>query len=106
MDNRNYYIDLQMNKLDTEKQAALRAQVEHIDYSMFDALDHREAADKGIISPIGAVSIKEIAQREAEFTAIGLDAIRACKVGAVLLAGGQGTRLGADGPGICTFSNV
>jgi len=98
MSNRNYFIDLQMSKLSPEGQEALAAQVANIDYTMFDVLDHREAADKGVISPIGAVSIKEIAQREAEFTAIGLDAIRACKVGAVLLAGGQGTRLGADGP--------
>ena len=40
----------------------------------------------------------EIRKRSDEFRRIGLDAIRAGKVGAVLLAGGMGTRLGSDNP--------
>ena len=100
MSNRNYYIDLQLSKLAPEQQELLRNQVNSINYALFDALDHREGGEsvKGEISPIGAVEIGDIAAKEAEYRAIGLEAIRACKVGAVLLAGGQGTRLGADGP--------
>jgi len=99
MKNRNFYIDLQLSKLPPEKKESLRSQVSSIDYSLFDALNHLGGeSSKGEISPIGAVEVGDIAAREAEYRAIGLDAIRACKVGAVLLAGGQGTRLGADGP--------
>ena len=50
------------------------------------------------IRPINGLRHAEIERRKAEFEKIGVEAIRAGKVAAVLLAGGMGTRLGVDGP--------
>ena len=74
MKNRNFYIDLQLSKLPPEQQEILRAQVSNIDYSLFDALELRECENaRGVFSPISAVSISDIAAREAEFRSAGLD---------------------------------
>ena len=50
------------------------------------------------IRPIEGLRLAEIEERKAEFEKIGVEAIKAGKVAAVLLAGGMGTRLGVDGP--------
>ena len=42
------------------------------------------------------MELPEIEGKKAQFKEVGLDAVRNCKVGAILLAGGQGTRLGFD----------
>ena len=51
-----------------------------------------------MITPLEVMQIPQIKERETEFREIGLDAIQKGKVGAVLLAGGMGTRLGSDDP--------
>lgn len=57
-----------------------------------------ELVQKGKITPLAAMELEEIAANRKGFTAAGLEAIRDGKVGAVLLAGGMGTRLGSDNP--------
>ncbi len=57
-----------------------------------------EEIKKGAITPLAAMELDEIEANKDEFTKIGADAIKAGKVGAVLLAGGMGTRLGSDDP--------
>lgn len=86
-------------ELDPREQEALLGQIEAADMSVLEAVRHREQlAGRGMIEPLAAMQLAEIeAEREA-FTAAGLEAIRAGKVGAVLLAGGMGTRLGSDDP--------
>ncbi len=50
------------------------------------------------IEPSPALEIDEIEKRRDEFRSIGVDAIEHGRVGAVLLAGGMGTRLGFEAP--------
>ena len=89
-----YYDELS----DSEKQALLD-QIDSADMSVVSYYDKRgEVAPAGHIEPLAAMELGEIRKRSDEFRRIGLDAIRAGKVGAVLLAGGMGTRLGSDNP--------
>ena len=76
----------------------LLSQIEDIDWDMIDAAMVEKPAERGVIEPLGAVEIEEIKRRHEEFTEEGIKEIRAGKVGAVLLAGGMGTRLGHSGP--------
>lgn len=86
-------------ELTSEEQTALLAQIAATDMSILESCMHRdELAKKGVITPLAAMQLAEIdADREA-YTEVGLSAIRAGKAGAVLLAGGMGTRLGSDNP--------
>lgn len=86
------------DELDEDGRRGLLRQIEDVDFEMLDAIHHPKEEGKGKITPLGAVEIKEIEERKEEFVEEGLTAIREGKVGAILLAGGMGTRLGFDQP--------
>lgn len=87
------------NELSEEEIESLSAQVRSTDWSVLENLTHREdLSGKGNIQPIPGLRTEEIERRREEFFNLGRQAIVDGKVGAVLLAGGQGTRLGSDGP--------
>lgn len=89
-----YYDELS----DTQRQELLK-QIDATDMSILEACRHKEdLTKKGVITPLAAMELDEIEAHKDSFTAEGLEAIRAGKVGAVLLAGGMGTRLGSDNP--------
>ena len=86
-------------KLDAAGKEKLAAQVEKIDWSIVAMAGHAELAqERGKLEPLSALEVSEIEVNKAQYKKSGLEAIKAGKVGAVLLAGGQGTRLGSDGP--------
>lgn len=87
------------DELSAQEQQELLAQIEATDMSILAACQHKEdLVQKGEITPLAAMELDEIEANRESFTATGLEAIRAGKVGAVLLAGGMGTRLGSDDP--------
>ncbi|MGM9681170.1 MAG: UTP--glucose-1-phosphate uridylyltransferase [Eubacteriales bacterium] len=87
------------DELDEKSRASLLSQIEKIDWSLLDLLKREEMkVEKGVLSPLGALEIPEIEANREKFESVGIEALKAEKVGAVLLAGGQGTRLGYDGP--------
>ena len=90
----DYYDELN----DSQKEALLR-QIDETDFSVTSKVINGKAEDKrGVITPIKAMTLTEINASKEHFKSLGLEAIRAGKVSAVLLAGGMGTRLGSDNP--------
>lgn len=88
------------NELSEQQQKALLEQIEATDFSVLSSKEKEseQSAERGVITPLSAMELSEIEKRREEFQKLGLDAVKAGKVGAVLLAGGMGTRLGSDDP--------
>lgn len=87
------------DELTPEEQKELLQQIEDTDMEVLALCPHRNEPDeRGKITPLAVMQLPEIEANKEEFTSVGIDAIKAGKVGAVLLAGGMGTRLGSDEP--------
>lgn len=86
-------------ELSDESREKLLSQIENIDWSIFDRLREKDALEKrGKFEPLGALEVEDIEKDKEKYSKAGIDALSKGKVGAVLLAGGQGTRLGLDKP--------
>ncbi len=94
-------------ELDEGQRAGLLAQIEEIDFSdierMRAALGHQQddvaPAAAGEFDPAPVIKLPDTG--DPEVRELGVTALRAGKVGALLVAGGQGSRLGYDGPKGC-----
>lgn len=88
------------DELDETEKKRLLSEIERIDWSFEEVLKNPEdlSGRNRRIEPIEGLRLKEIERRRKEFREAGIRALREGKVAAVLLAGGQGTRLGVDGP--------
>lgn len=73
--------------------------IKQIDNTDFSVVKTDKGSDsRGVIEPITVTKIDEIEKNRSVFLSAGLEEIRSGRVGAVLLAGGMGTRLGSDAP--------
>ena len=83
---------------ESEKQE-LYNQIETLNFSYLEELNQKETAkEEATITPIDALTIPEIESKKEEFKQVGVNALKNYQVGALILAGGMGTRLGSDNP--------
>lgn len=86
-------------ELTKEQKELLLSQIEDTDFGVLASVkDHKGGTARGKITPLAAMELSQIEAEHEKYKEKGLEAIRKGKVGAVLLAGGMGTRLGSDHP--------
>ncbi len=86
-------------ELEEDQKEKLLSQIEALDMRLLDlAKDGVKEQKRGKIEPLAAVTLENIKENREGYERLGIKAIHEGKVGAVLLAGGQGTRLGLDKP--------
>jgi UDP-N-acetylglucosamine/UDP-N-acetylgalactosamine diphosphorylase len=86
------------DELTESQKVSLLSDIEKIDFNILNCGAQSKSKPLGEITPIDALTKEDIEKNRAEYEKVGSAAIKAGKVAAVLLAGGQGTRLGSDKP--------
>ncbi len=93
-------------QLDEGQKAGLLAQIDEIDFAdierMRGALKQQESGAAALLGEFEPPPVVKLAETgDPDVRELGLTALRAGKVGVLLVAGGQGSRLGYDGPKGC-----
>lgn len=87
------------DELTEDEKNELLTQIDETDFSMVElCADGGKGVKKGSITPLSVMQLSEIEENKELYFNAGVSAIKSGKVGAVLLAGGMGTRLGSDAP--------
>lgn len=87
------------DELSVEEREQLLADIEFTNFNIINNIEKQAEKKLGKITPLSSsVTVQEARRRKIQFEAVGLNMLAEGRVGAVLLAGGQGSRLGYDGP--------
>ena len=91
------------DRADDVKKEAIRKQVEHIDFEQLNYLyaltKHKISYEDAVITPMPYVDCNRLSLEEKEkYISLGEQIIQSGKLAVVTMAGGQGTRLGHNGP--------
>lgn len=86
------------DQLTDNERNLLLADIAKTDFSVLKNIENASVKSQGKISPIDSISLAEIALNREQFESEGLKLLSQGRVAPVLLAGGQGTRLGFNKP--------
>lgn len=90
-----------LNTLNETEQRKLFEQINAIDWNFMNYFKNQNHSSSGLIEPIKATTLQEISEKYTYYKNVGIEAIKEGKLSLLLLAGGQGTRLGYDKPKGC-----
>ena len=86
------------NELTPIQKEKLYNQIEELNFEYLDELNKKEEKQDSVITPIKALTLPEIEKNKQLFKEIGIKALQNHEVGALILSGGMGTRLGSNKP--------
>jgi len=95
--NQKHLIEHYRNLNEQEKEE-FACNLKRIDFSYLDLLNNKEEKQQLHLEPIDVVSTIDIEKNKDEYEKVGIKALKEHQIGALLLAGGMGTRLGCNGP--------
>lgn len=86
------------DELTDEQKSKLNDQIEKVDFTYLAEIGKKHEEENKTITPIEAMTLSQIEKDKQKFYDVGINALKNGEVGALLLAGGMGTRLGSDNP--------